>query len=179
LIKVPHRFQERIRLAAWGDARIAERGKNECALKRRTQSLPRLGLRVRIPSPAPYYGLGDWLANAVAQDALNPFRAIIACTNPRLQPNILTADQLEEENLLIRVPTVAAITRDSRSLAAAMALLLRSARTVLFVDAYYDPYSDRYQTTLRECLNLIHQSNPQTVCQIHHLDGKCPSAVAI
>jgi hypothetical protein len=61
-----------------------------------------------------------------------------------------------------------------------MALLLETAKSVLFVDAYYDPFNAKYQSTLRECLKLVHLANPQARCEIHHKDHqKCPPAEAI
>ena len=62
------------------------------------------------------------------------------------------------------------LPRPPPPLAAAMALMLRSASIALFVDAYYDPFNTRYQNTLRECLKIIHAANPGAICQIHHLD---------
>ena len=59
-------------------------------------------------------------------------------------------------------------------------MLLRTAETVLFVDAYYDPFNARYQATLQACLKAIHEGNPAAACQIHHLDyGKCAPVDAI
>jgi hypothetical protein len=58
--------------------------------------------------------------------------------------------------------------------------MLRSASTVLFVDAYYDPFNARYQNTVRECLKVLHSANPRAICEIHHLDlSRSPSAEVI
>ncbi|TIR49111.1 MAG: hypothetical protein E5X53_26125 [Mesorhizobium sp.] len=152
----------------------------EMQKKRVIEKLKKLKDESSIRSGRAYEpALGDWLANAIAQNGIDSFRAIIASANPSSQPNILTPDQVEEQNPLIRAPSDAAIARDAPALATAMKLLLRSAKTVLFVDAYYDPYDARYQATLRACLKEIRESNPGTVCQIHHLDGKGPAADAI
>lgn len=48
--------------------------------------------------------------------------------------------------------------------------MLKSANVVVMVDPYYDPFSTRYQSTLRECLRMVHAANPRTVYEIHHLD---------
>jgi hypothetical protein len=73
----------------------------------------------------------------------------------------------------------ARLLREAAALAGAM-VLLRTAETVLFVDAYYDPFNARYQATLQACLKAIHEGHPAAACQIHHLDyGKCAPVDAI
>jgi hypothetical protein len=122
----------------------------------------------------------DWLSNAVAQQAIEPFRAILAAENPDAHAFILTTEEITEAHPLIAAPHDFEVIREAPVLAAAMALLLKSANTVLFVDAYYDPFNARYQSTLRECLKLIHATHPHAVCEIHHLDQpRCPPANAI
>jgi hypothetical protein len=92
----------------------------------------------------------------------------------------LLVGEVDEANPLIGVSHDAAIAREASVLVAAMKLLLRSADTVLFVDAYYDPFNSRYQDTLRACLKVVHEGNPSAACEIHHLDyGKCPPVEAI
>lgn len=124
--------------------------------------------------------LRDWLANAIAQQMVDPFHAIIASNNPGGQDFVLHANDLDETHPLFAVPHECEIPRDAASLAEAMRLLLRTANTVLFLDAYYDPFNTKYQDTLRACLSLVHAANPVAVCEIHHLDHKkCPPAEAI
>lgn len=124
--------------------------------------------------------IGTWLDNALAQQTSAPFHAIIASLNPTSHPRVLIAGELDEANPLVGVPHDAAIVRDAHALVAAMKLLLRSAETVLFVDAYYDPFNAKYQDTLRGCLRAVQEGNPTAVCEIHHLDNhKCPPIDAI
>lgn len=124
--------------------------------------------------------IGTWLSNALAQQADDPFHAIIANENPTAHPSILLVGELDEDNPLIGVPPDAAVIREASALMAAMKLLLRSAEKVLFVDAYYDPFNAKYQDTLRACLRAVHDGNPTAICEIHHLDsGKCPPFDAI
>ena len=125
--------------------------------------------------------IGDWLQNALAQQqGDDPFHAIIATTNPTSSTSVVLVGEVDEANPLIAVPHDAAIAREALELVAAMRLLLRSADTVLFVDAYYDPFNARYQDTLRACLKVVHEGNPSAACEIHHLDyGKCPPVEVI
>lgn len=124
--------------------------------------------------------IGSWLQNALAQQAIQPFHAIIARTNPTSNEGVVVVSEVDEANALIAVPTSAAIDRDASSLAAAMKLLLRSAKTVFLVDAYYDPFNSKYQDTLRACLHFVHEGNPSATFEIHHLDhGRCPPTEAI
>ena len=124
--------------------------------------------------------LPDWLANAVAQQGIDPFHAIIATANPGDQDFVLHANDLDETHPLFVVHHDCQVPRDVASLATAMSFLLKTARSVLFVDAYYDPFNVKYQNTLQACLSLVHEANPEAVCQVHHLDHqRCPPAEAI
>jgi hypothetical protein len=144
------------------------------------EKLKRLKDQASIRSRRTYDpAVGDWITNAIAQNTADPFRAIIASAKSHSHENVLVVDDVEDTNPLVHVPTDAAIPRDASALAAAMKYLLRSSKTVLFVDPYYDPYDNRYQATLRVCLKDISEHNPGALCEIHHLDGKCPSAEAI
>jgi hypothetical protein len=63
--------------------------------------------------------IGGWLDNALAQQAIDPFRAIIACERRRSEACVtcvLTADEVEEANPLISVPHDAAIAREGTDL---------------------------------------------------------------
>ena len=70
----------------------------------------------------------------------------------------------------MRVPHDFEVRRDATCIARAMAMMLTSVNSVLFVDAYYDPFNARYQNTLRECLKVVHAANPRAICEIHHLE---------
>ena len=124
--------------------------------------------------------LPDWLANAVAQHAIDPFRAVIASDNTGGQEFVLQVNDLDETHPLFTVPHDCQVQRDVASLATAMSLMLKTARRVLFVDAYYDPFNEKYQNTLRACLGLVQTANPGAVCEVHHLDHeRSPTAEAV
>ena len=46
--------------------------------------------------------------------------------------------------------------------------LLRFGSNILFVDPFFDPYSARYKSTLRECLSIVKAFNPGASCEIHY-----------
>lgn len=124
--------------------------------------------------------LGDWLTNAVSQQPIKPFHAILASQNPDGHPFILAAEEVSDANPLIVAPRDVQVPMEAPALAAEMALMLENARVVLFVDPYYDPFNAQYQNTLRECLRLVRSENHCTGCEIHHLDcSDSPSAEAI
>jgi len=122
-----------------------------------------------VRSGRPYdRNAGDWLHNALTEHQRLPFQAIIATGNPGGDDIVLPADELDEQNPLIAVPHDCAIPRDAPSLAAAMKEMLRFSSHILFIDPFFDPYSQRYKSTLRECLNIVLASNPDAVCEIHY-----------
>jgi hypothetical protein len=122
---------------------------------------------------------GDWLTNAVAQQALKPFHAILASQNPDGHTFVLTTDKVDESDALMVAPRDVEVIREAPSLASEMALMLENARIVVFVDAYYDPFDARYQSTLRECLKLVKSANRCTNCDIHCLEERSASTTAI
>ena len=111
---------------------------------------------------------GDWLHNALTEQQRDPFRAIIAGRNPDGNDAVLLAEDLDELHPLMAVPHDCAIARDAPSLAAAMKEMLRFASHILFVDPFLDPFNQRYKNTLRECLNIVSDENPDAVCEIHY-----------
>jgi hypothetical protein len=122
----------------------------------------------------------DWLQATLTQDALSPFHAIIAGSNPTNHQRVLLVEELDEHQQLMIAPHDCKVLREANDLAAAMKLMLQSAKFVAFVDRYYDPFNNRYQTTLRECLRLIQEANVGVTCEIHHLDSdRSPDVAAI
>lgn len=125
-----------------------------------------------IRSGRPYDpAVGDWLQNAVAQHAVSPFHAIIADQNPASIAGVLAVDEADELNPLMVSAHTWDVERVGLSLAAAMRPLLASAKTVLFVDRFFDISKAQYQQTLKACLDVIHASGAGGVrCEIHFCD---------
>ena len=112
--------------------------------------------------------------------AFPPFHAIIAVENPDGHEFVLRAIDLDDEVPLFKISTDCRIRRNAESLASAMSLLLKTARTVLFVDPFYSPFNNKFQVTLRACLELVKTAGTVRVCEIHHLDhSSCPTPDAI
>ena len=88
----------------------------------------------RVYDPA----LGDWLDNALCQQAVKPFHAIIASERRAGHDIILVAEEVDDTHVLMVAPHSWEVGRVGTDLAEAMSPLLRSARTILFVDRYFD-----------------------------------------
>ena len=114
--------------------------------------------------------LPEWINNAIAQQAIDPFHAIIAMENPGNEDFILQASDVDDSHPLFSVPHECRIQREAKSLAEAMRLMLKAAHHVLFVDAYYDPFKIEYQNTLRACLGFVRSDSPGLVCEVHHTE---------
>jgi hypothetical protein len=111
---------------------------------------------------------GDWLHNALVENRRCPFRAIIALTNPTGDDFVLQADELDEIHPLMAIPQSCVVARDAVSIGAAVKELLQYSARILFVDPYFDPYSPRYKSTLRECLDIVKERNKGADCEIHY-----------
>ena len=124
--------------------------------------------------------LGGWLDNALVQHAVAPFHAIIAETNPAGEDAVLIAAEVDEHEPLMDSPTTWKVARVGSVLASAMGPMLKSARTVLFVDRYFEIRDPRYQETLRACLEVVHSSNAERArCEIHYCDHHTRPAAAM
>jgi hypothetical protein len=140
--------------------------------KRLEEALNRAKQTKVIRSGRPYDpALGNWFQNAVAQHAVAPFHAIIAEQNPDGIPSVVVVDDTDEMDPLMISPHTWEVERVGSTLATAMRPLLSSARTVLFVDRFFDISKAQYQETLKACLDVIHASGAAGVrCEIHFCD---------
>lgn len=140
--------------------------------KRLEESLNRAKQSKVVRSGRPYDpALGDWLQNAVAQHAVVPFHAIIAEQNPAALADVVLVDEAEEGHPLMVSAHTWEVERVGAILADAMGPLLKSARTVLFVDRFFDISKARYKETLKACLDLLDAARGTGVrCEIHFCD---------
>ena len=112
--------------------------------------------------------LGGWLDNALFQHAVDPFHAIIAEENPQANEAILVAAELDALDPLMQSPHSRLVPRVGAELAGAMAPMLKAARTLLFVDRYFDLAKPVYMETLRACLDVVRGGVRRPVrCEIH------------
>lgn len=137
--------------------------------KRVTEALIRTKNYGSIKAGRPYDpGLGDWIANALSDHQRKPFRGIIAREDQSNVPAIVQVDDVEDNHPLIATPTSRAVARDASSLSSAVSGLLRNSKKIAFVDAFFDPFSPRYKSTLRACLNIVRSDNAEAACEIHY-----------
>ena len=125
-----------------------------------------------VRSGRPYDpSLGGWLDNALAQHAVAPFHAIISEVKPAGQEVVLEAANVDERDPLMISPHTWEVARVGAVLANAIGPMLKSARTLLFVDPYFDIREPRYQETLQACLDIVQSSNAKGArCEIHYRD---------
>ncbi|RTL92693.1 hypothetical protein EJV44_17270 [Ancylobacter aquaticus] len=125
-----------------------------------------------IRSGRPYDpAIGTWLDNATAQQAAAPFHAIIALENPTARNDVLLVDDADEAHPLMACAHAWEVQRTGGALASAMAPMLRAARTVLFVDPFFDIRRPHYCETLKASLDLIAAAGGAPPrCEIHFRD---------
>lgn len=68
----------------------------------------------------------------------------------------------------MRIASSCGIPRDASSIAAALSGMFQYGSYVLFVDPFFDPFKQKYSTTLRECLRIAKAKNPTAEYEIHH-----------
>jgi hypothetical protein len=115
--------------------------------------------------------IGDWLENALRQQQIRPFHAIIASENRGGLAYILVADEIDETDPLMVAPNNWEVPRVGADLAAAMAPLLRSSKDVFFVDRFFNLEDARYKETLKASLAIMASSGIGRVrCEIHYVE---------
>jgi len=151
--------------AASSGLRPVERARLEESLRRAKQTKVVRNGRAYDPT------LGSWLDNALAQHAAAPFHAIIAETKPVGQDLVLAAADVDEADPLMVSSHTWQVSRVGSVLADAMGPMLRSAKTILFVDRFFDIREARYLETLKACLEVVHASGTNEVrCEIHYCE---------
>jgi len=93
-------------------------------------------------------GAKDWLTNAEAEHARNPFHAIIARSNPHSNASVLVGDALDEKEPLWILNNTCDVPRKAQDMAASVATLLQSSREIIFIDPHFGPEMPRYRRPL-------------------------------
>jgi hypothetical protein len=88
---------------------------------------------------------GDWLANAIRQQAgEKPFRAIVVRTNPASRSDVLTSGEFDLDSEPWHVAREKHLHRNTNELVGAARALLRHCRELVLVDPHFDPWEPRY-----------------------------------
>lgn len=145
-------------------------GMKDVRLKSLVEKLQRAKAKAIIASGRVYDpALGDWLDNALCQQAVKPFHAIVASEIRGACDVILVAEEVDDTHVLMIAPHSWEVARVGADLAEAMSPLLRSANTILLVDRYFDIRDLRYKETLKACLAVIAANGSNGVrCEIHY-----------
>ena len=130
----------------------------------------------------------NWLPNAIREDSVHPFHAILALENPHSNARVLPYSELQENHPLWKVARACVVPRIASNLAMAVLPLLQVAETIIFVDPYFSPTKPKAVKTLKaflEKLDLNHGSkrieyhtkltedNPRFEKDCHEYVSKC------
>lgn len=147
-------------------------GMGDVRLKSLVARLQRAKTTALIASRRNYEpAVGDWLENALFQQRLQPFHAIIASENRGDSTIILVADEIDEANPLMVARNNREVPRVGADLAGALAPLLRSSRDILFIDRFFNIEDARYRETLGALLTIVAADGIEGVrCEIHYAE---------
>jgi hypothetical protein len=111
-----------------------------------------------------------WLANAEAEHAVRPFHAIIAADNPNNRLFILREADLDETQPapLWAISRSRLVKRTATDMGRVLQVLLRMARTVVFVDRNFGPKSKNFRLVLEGC--LVAMLDQHKKCQAHRIE---------
>lgn len=115
-----------------------------------------------------YDGTVSWIKNALTQQPLEPFRAIITNNYPAGSNNCLGADGVDSTDPLWAVSTQAVLEREPEILAAAARTLLRHSAEVIFVDPHFKPGRRKWLRPLEEFIQNAIESGPSISRMEYH-----------
>jgi len=98
-----------------------------------------------------------WIANAVNQHSVKPFRAIITVDSSS-EPHQITAQDVDETNSNWNVPTNISVVRTAEAMATAVGPLLEISSEIIFVDPYFDPEKRRFRRPLEKFIERVNAS---------------------
>jgi len=102
-----------------------------------------------IRSNRPYDISKNWKENALKQQRLKSFHAIISNQNQEGRDFVLVAGEIIAESALWKVPREVSVPRTGESLTVAIRPLLKISKRILFIDKLFDPATSRWQAVLR------------------------------
>lgn len=154
-----------------------EHAKKQWERKRLEELLQRLGdIFINRDNPLWTNEL-DWLNNAITEHQRGKFRAILASENVRDVNEILTIDDLHDNNPLWSIhQSGIAVSRDPEKMANIVAPLLQNARNVIFVDPHFQPNLPRYLEPLKLFLKIMATSQnviKKQIVEVHCNADKC------
>ena len=87
-----------------------------------------------------YDGTETWLINAEKENAVHPFRAILATENPKHSPHVLENNRLGDwSDAFWAAKQGVSVKRQAQYMADAIAPMLQICQKVVFVDPYFGP----------------------------------------
>lgn len=115
----------------------------------------------------PYDGTIPWLENALAQHAQEPFDGIVAKDNPAGAGPVLLAHEIDVDTPGFAVQPARMVPRTAEAMARCMRLMLREARELILVDAYFHPSESKFQRTLSAFAAEAFHGNALSAIHIH------------
>jgi hypothetical protein len=141
--RVIARFPKRWEAEVYAAAKQA--GITGTALSKVTERLQSAKKDVLVRSGRPYNNqLSSWVDNAMSQNSVRPFRAILAASNPKLEPTILPIDEISDTNPLFEAPTSFEVERSDDGLVHAVWPMFMMAKEISLVDPYFEIFSPKY-----------------------------------
>ena len=110
----------------------------------------------------------DWLQNAEAAHSQKPFHAIIAKSNPRNHPKVISSGLLYEQNPLFQCPHECFMPRNPAGYVEVSRNLLQWSETIIFVDPLFTSFK-RWMEPLKAMLYCV-SPNAQKISYCIRLD---------
>jgi len=128
-------------------------------IEERLFNLPGNVLKRRIHEYDPNPSIG-WFKNAIIEDNIRPFHAIIANDNPTKVEKVLTAEETDETNNLMIANPSTSIQRDLKGITDWVIPLIEQSSLIVFVDPFFSPSNADYLCVLRRFIEIIIDTTP-------------------
>ena len=139
------------------------------SLNRSVECIARIK-RYLLKSSRPYQDTSEWLQNALEQDGVIPFRAIIVGEREKPVPKVLQVEDLTDENVFWAVPRQVEVVRTARDMAHHVEQLTQLSSTVKFVDPHFCADQWRFTNPLMRFIDaaLKNSRTPAKLFEYHY-----------
>ena len=104
----------------------------------------------------------SWLCNALTEHERYPFFRIMARSNPKNRPEILTEDDIDVQSSCPGwdIPHGITVNRNASKMASAIKTMLSCCRWIKFIDPHISPEKQRYKESLKAFLKIVGNKRP-------------------
>jgi len=128
-------------------------------IENRLFKMPKNVLKRRIHEWDNSHEIG-WINNAINEDGVRPFHAIVAHENPDNIEKILVSDEVDDTHPLLETSPSVAIKRDLNGITGWVKPMIEQSSKIVFIDSFFSPGNQDFLQVLQKFIEIINNSTP-------------------